>query len=162
MTRHQRHFRKFRYIPCTYNQSSAIRVRFNLFYQVGYLVNYFSIFTLPTAPLFAIHGTKFTVLFGPFIPNAYSIFFQILNIGLPFQEPKQFMDDAFCMNFFCSNKRKTFSQIKPHLVAKCANCTGAGSVMFLHAIIKNMLKQIEVLLHARKLIESDESWAVNA
>jgi hypothetical protein len=60
------------------------------------------------------------------------------------------------MNFFCGNKRKPFLQIKPHLVAKCADSAGAGTVMFLYASIKYMLKQIEILLHGRKLRESNE------
>ena len=47
-------------------------------------------------------------------------------------------------------------QVKPHLVAKCADGAGAGTVMFLYAGIKNMLKEIEILLHGRKLRESNE------
>ena len=65
------------------------------------------------------------------------------------------------MNLFCGNKRKPFLQIKPHLVAKCADGAGAGTVMFLYAGIKNMLKEIEILLHSRKLAESYESRAMS-
>ena len=66
------------------------------------------------------------------------------------------MNDTFCMNFFCSNKRESFAKIKTHLMAKCADSTSACTVMFLYASIQNMLKKIEVLLHGRKLIESGE------
>ena len=71
------------------------------------------------------------------------------------------MNDALCMNSFSSNKGKSFLQIKPHLVAKCADSASAGSVMFLFASIKNMLKKIKVLLHGRKLAESFELRAMS-
>src|SRR5258705_11985118 len=71
------------------------------------------------------------------------------------------MNDTFCMHLFCSNKRKPFLQIKPHLIAKCANSTGAGTVMFLYSRIKYMLKQIQILLHGRKLRFSFELRAIS-
>lgn len=69
------------------------------------------------------------------------------------------MNDTFCMDFFCSNKRKSFLQIKPHLIAKTTYRTCACTIMFLNARIKNMPKKIKVLLHGRKLRESSEPWA---
>ena len=67
------------------------------------------------------------------------------------------MNNTFCMNFLCSNKWKPFLQVKTHLVAKNADSARAGTVMFLCAGIKNMLKKVEILLHGRKLAESLES-----
>ena len=62
----------------------------------------------------------------------------------------------FCMHFFGSHQRKSLLQIEPHLISKRADGAGAGTVMFLDPFIENMLKQIEILLHGRNLLESHE------
>ena len=67
------------------------------------------------------------------------------------------MYDAFRVHLFCRYKGKTFLKIKSHLVAKTADSSGSRAIMFLGAGIQYMLKEIKVLLHARKLIETDES-----
>ena len=61
------------------------------------------------------------------------------------------MNNAFDMQFFSCDQRKTFRQIEPHLVTKGADGARAGAVAFLHAGIQNMLQQGEVLLHGCKL-----------
>ena len=70
------------------------------------------------------------------------------------------MNNAFGMNFFCGDQGKTFLKIESHLVAKTTDGPGARSIMFLCAGLKYMLKQIEVLLHGRKLGESYEPRAM--
>ena len=67
------------------------------------------------------------------------------------------MYNAFCVHLFCRYKGKTFLEIKSHLVAKAADSSGSGTIMFLSAGIQYMLKESKVLLHARKIIESGES-----
>ena len=60
------------------------------------------------------------------------------------------------MCFFGSYQRKTIIQIEAHLVAKYAAGAGTGTIAFIGAGIDDMLKEIEILLHGRKLRESDE------
>ena len=59
-----------------------------------------SVRTFPAAPLFAVNRSQFAVLIGPFIPDAYAMFFQVFDIGIAFQEPEQFIDNAFQMQLF--------------------------------------------------------------
>jgi hypothetical protein len=69
------------------------------------------------------------------------------------------MNNAFCVHLFSRHERETFLKIEPHLVTKTADCAGAGTIMFLRALIQYMPKEIKILLHARKLIESNEAQA---
>ena len=100
MTRHQRHLRQIGYIPCTDDQTAAIGIFFYLLNQFTDLVNHFSILSFPAAPLFAIYRAKVAIFIGPFIPDLYTMFFQISNIGLAFQKPEQFINNTFQMTFF--------------------------------------------------------------
>ena len=61
------------------------------------------------------------------------------------------MYDTAQVNFLGSNQRKSFLQVKAHLIAKTTLRAGTGAVTFMNTIIEYMLKQIEVLLHERKL-----------
>ena len=44
------------------------------------------------------------------------------------------------MELFCSYERKTVFKSESKLVSKTAQCSRAGTIRFLSAIIKNMLK----------------------
>ena len=43
------------------------------------------------------------------------------------------MYNAFCVHLFCCHKGKPFLEIKPHLVAKTADCSRPRAIMFLSA-----------------------------
>jgi hypothetical protein len=43
---------------------------------------------------------------------------QVLDVGVAGQKPQKFMDDRFQMQLLGRQHRKTFGQIKPHLVAE--------------------------------------------
>ena len=61
------------------------------------------------------------------------------------------MDDAFEVQLFGSYQRKAILQVEPHLVTKAAERAGAGTILFLNAILQDMPKEIKVLLHGRNL-----------
>jgi hypothetical protein len=46
------------------------------------------------------------------------------------------------MEFFGRNQRKAFLQVKPHLIAKTTDRSGAGTIGFFYAFIQYMLKQV--------------------
>lgn len=64
------------------------------------------------------------------------------------------MNNTFEMYFFGGNKWKSFCQIKTHLITKNTDGSGAGSVGFLRTVIENMLQELMVWLHGRKLQEN--------
>ena len=51
------------------------------------------------------------------------------------------------MQLFRGQQRKTFSQIKPHLITENTSGTGAGAIAFVAAFLYYMLEKIEVLFH---------------
>ena len=61
------------------------------------------------------------------------------------------MYDRFKVQFFGSNYGETFLKVKPHLVAKHTSCARSRSVALVGTCINYMLKQVEILLHRRKL-----------
>jgi hypothetical protein len=77
---------------------------------------------------------------GPFIPDPYPVFFEVLNIGITLQEPEQLMDDAFGVHFFRGNQGESIFQVKPHLVPKHTQGASSSAVAFLSALIQNMSK----------------------
>src|SRR5262249_34907754 len=140
MAGHQRHFRQFCYVPCTDDEPPAIGAGFYLFNKVAYLVNGFSISAFPTAPLFAVDRSQFALFVGPFVPDRYAVVFEVLDIGLPFQEPKQFINDAFEVELFGGYQWKSFLEVKPHLVAEATGGACAGTVGLGCAIVNDVLQ----------------------
>ena len=51
------------------------------------------------------------------------------------------------MNFFCGHERKTFGQVKAHLMTKHRSCACACAVHFVCAMFVHMAHEIEVLFH---------------
>src|SRR5436853_5241497 len=148
MAGHQCHLWKVGNIPCAYDQPAAVRVCFYLPGELRDLVNNFSVAAIPASPLFSINRSKLSFFISPFIPDAHAMFFQVSNICFAFQKPKQFINDAFQMQLFCRDQRKTSLKIEPHLIAKATDRSCSGTIRFFNPIVENMLKKIEVLLHA--------------
>jgi hypothetical protein len=70
-----------------------------------------------------------------------------LNVCRPGQKPDELMDNGFEMELLRRNKRKSFLQVKAHLMRKNGNCTGAGAISFCCAMLLNMAHKVEILLH---------------
>jgi hypothetical protein len=157
MTGHERHFRQIGHIPGADDQPPAIGILLYLCNEIADLIDHLSIFSFPASPLLAIDGTEIAIGVGPFIPDPDAVFFQVGDIGLALEEPKQLIDDAFHVNLLGSHERKPLLQVKAHLVAETALRSRTCSVRFMGTRVKDMMKEIEVLLHRRKLIKRDES-----
>ncbi len=148
VARCQRHFVQLTHVPRRNDDTARVRVIFQLVHDGGDLVNMTAIRGRPGAPLFAVDRAKVAVLIGPLIPDADVIFMQVGNIGVALQEPQQFMDDRAQVAALGGHQRETFLQVKAHLVAKNGERTGAGTVIFLGALIEHLLHQFEILFHA--------------
>jgi hypothetical protein len=51
------------------------------------------------------------------------------------------------MKLLCRQEWKTLGQVEAHLVAKDRKGPGASAILFLCAVIKNMLHHIQILSH---------------
>src|SRR5690606_24755303 len=149
VTRCQSHFVELADIPCIDDDPARIGIVPERKNRFADLVNCLSFRGRPTSPLLAINRSEIPVFIRPFIPYAHAVLVQIANVCIPLQEPQEFINDRLQMQLFGCAQRKSFTQIKPHLMAEDADRPRTRPVRLLDAIVKNMLKEIEVLLHVR-------------
>ena len=113
-----------------------------LVHHVAYLVNGTSRIVGPCAPLVAIHGSQFTVLIGPLVPDAHPMFLQIAHIRVTLQEPQQFVHDALEMEFLGGEQGKSLLQIETHLVAEEAHRARARAVALERTLTQDAVQQV--------------------
>lgn len=80
---------------------------------------------------------------------------QIFNIGVAPQEPKQLVNNRAGMQFFRCDQRKTFLQVKTHLIAEQRTCAGAGSVRLADAVLIDIFHELFILVrlvHLRSFV----------
>jgi probable rRNA maturation factor len=83
----ERHVIKVGNIPGTYNMPARVGVVFHRFNYLCNLVDTTSIISWPRPPLVAVNMAQFSVFISPFVPDAYSVLFQIIYIGFSLEEP---------------------------------------------------------------------------
>ena len=128
MAGHECHFVELGNIPGAHNHAARVGVGFERFHQLGNLVNVAAVGGGPAAPLHAINRTQLAVGPRPFVPDADATLFEPVVVAGAGQKPEQFLDDGPQVHFFGGDQRKTFIQVKAHLVAKQALGAGAGAV----------------------------------
>ena len=99
----------------------------------------------PAAPLHAVHGAQVTVFARPFVPDADAARLEPVVVARALQKPQQLMHDGFEVNFFGGDQRKTFVEVKAHLVAKHTLGAGAGAVGLEDTVRVNMAHEVFVL-----------------
>jgi hypothetical protein len=82
------------------------------------------------------------------------MFIEIANVCVTAQEPEQFVDDRFKMEFLRGKQRKAFAQIEPRLRSEdrqcaCARAIGAGFPLF-----QDEPQEIVILPHPKRLTAS--------
>jgi len=142
---HERHLVEFGHVPSAHNHAAAVGVAFERVDDLLNLVNVAAVWCGPAAPLHAVDGAKIAVFAGPFVPNGDLAFFQPVVVAGPREEPQQFLNDGAKVYFFGGDQRKTFAQIKAHLVAKHALGARASAVRLSNAMLGYVLHQIFVL-----------------
>src|SRR5689334_15139902 len=68
-------------------------------------------------------------------------------VGITPEKPQQFVNNGLQVAFFGRDERKTFTQIKPDLVAKYGKRPRTGAVGFFMSMFKDMLHEFEILAH---------------
>ena len=56
------------------------------------------------------------------------------------------MDDGLKVDFFRGEKRKTFIQVKSHLIAKRAERAGTGSITLWRTVGKDVTEEILIII----------------
>jgi len=75
------------------------------------------------------------------------MFLQVFHVGIPFEEPQQFVDDGFQVEFFGCDEREAVFQVEAHLVTEHAEGACAGTVVFAYAFRTDAVQQVKILFH---------------
>ena len=117
MAGHERHFGQLGHVPSTDDDAARIWVGFQGVNHIADLVYVLTVRRGPAAPLHAVDRTQVTVSARPFVPNTHAAFFQPVVVAGTGEEPQQFNDDGFEVNFFRGDQWKALTQIETHLMA---------------------------------------------
>jgi len=74
---------------------------------------------------------------------------EVGDVGIALEEPKQFVNDRFEMDFLGRQQREALLQIEAQLCAKQAQGAGPGAVHFSGAAVEDALHQVQVGAHER-------------
>lgn len=94
-----------------------------------------------------IDWTKFTILVGPLVPDAYSIILEIFHIGVAGKKPQQLVDDALQMEFLGGEQWESVSHVESHLMSEDTLYTCTSTVALDSTFLENTVKQVEILFH---------------
>src|SRR3546814_513200 len=72
---------------------------------------------------------------------------QVGDVGVPREEPQQFMDDRLEMQLLGGQQREALGEVEAPLVADQALGAGAGAVALVDALGANPAQEVEVLFH---------------
>ena len=82
----------------------------------------------------AVDGTKVAVLVGPFIPDGYAVLLEVLYVGVPGDEPQEFIDDGLEVHLLGGKQRESVRKVESHLIAEYALGACSGTVFFHDAV----------------------------
>jgi len=134
-------------VPGRNDVTAGVGIVFQTVYQLADLVDQAAVRRFPATPLFAVDRAEITVLVGPFVPDSNPVFLQVGNVGIALEEPQQFVNDGFQVQFLCRDHREAFGKVEAHLPAKDGTRAGAGAVGFVMSVLKNVAHQVMVGLH---------------
>src|SRR3546814_9771964 len=75
---------------------------------------------------------------------------QVGDVGVPREEPQQFMDDRLEMQLLGGQQREALGEVEAHLVAEQALGAGAGAVALVDALVANPAQEVEVLFRSEE------------
>jgi len=99
----------------------------------------------------AIDAAEIAVFVGPLVPDTHTVLVQIFDVRVAAQEPEQFVDDRFEVEFFGREQRKTVGERKARLRAKDRAGTRAGPVGFEFSFLQHEPEQFVILKHSQRL-----------
>ena len=102
----------------------------------------------PRAPLIAVDGPEIAVAVRPFVPDADPVVLQVLDVGVPLQEPQELVNDGFEVQLLGGEHGKTSAKIEVRLIAEHAERSGARAVALGVAVVADMVQEIEILPHS--------------
>ena len=147
MAGRQRHGFDFGRIPRGDDVAAAVGLAADLVDDARNLVDGAAIGRAPVAPLRAVDAPEITLCIGPFVPDGDAVLLEPADVGVAAQEPEEFVDDRFEMDFFGGEQREALPEREPGLRAEEGARAGAGAVGFGTTLLKDEAQEVVVLLH---------------
>ena len=120
------------------------------------LVDGLAVLGRPGAPLLAVDRAEIAALVGPLVPDAHAVLVEIFDVGVAGEEPEQLVDDRFDVQLLGGEQREALVERKAHLMAEHRQRAGAGAVALLHAVVEDVLHQIEILAHRIRPVSRED------
>jgi len=109
---HESHGGEVCHVPSTDDDATAVRLFTNESDGFGHLIVFNTIWTDPAAPLLAVDRSKVAMFVGPLVPNADAILLQVTHVGVPLEEPQQFVDHGRDVDALGGHQREPLAEVK--------------------------------------------------
>src|SRR5690606_11446138 len=147
VTRRQRHPLELADVPCADDDPPRVRISADQLDRARDLIDLARVGGLPPAPLRTVDRPELAPLVRPLVPDRHAVALQVLDVGVPGEEPQKLVDDRAHMQLLRRQQREAVREIEAHLMAEHAECPGSGAVAFPHAALAYRPQQIKVLPH---------------
>ena len=136
-------------IPGGHQQAAAVGMAADHVDDIRELVDAPAVRRGPGAPLMAVDRPQVPVLVRPLVPDGHAVVLEILDVGIPGDEPEELVDDRFEVDLLGGQQREAGAEVEAHLVAEHALRAHTGAVRLHRAVRADMSEQIQVLFHNR-------------
>lgn len=136
-------------IPCAHDQTTALRIRFDLRDNLVDLIDAHAIGASPISPLCAVYPPQISFFVGPLVPNRDTVIVQVFDVGFAPQKPKQLVNDGFEMQLFGGEQGERLPQIEARLRPEDRDCAYACPIPSRLPAFQNKPKEVVVLAHAK-------------
>ena len=119
--------------------------------------------SLPIDGQHAVTHAQFVIVaVGVVVPDMDPVFDEVFDIGVPAQEPQQFVDHPFQKDLLGRQQGETLRQVETHLMAEDPFGPGPRAVAPHDAFRLDPAQQIEVLFHDSRVISPAASSTAQA
>ncbi len=134
-------------VPSGDEVASRGGVVFEILNEASDLVDGGSVRAGPGAPLLAVDWAEVSFFVGPFVPDSDFVVLEVLDVGVSFEEPEEFVNDGAEVEFFGGEAGKSLGEVVAGLAAKDAESSSASAVSSFFAVFEDIGEEVEVLLH---------------
>ena len=147
----QRHVRHLADVPCGDDVAAGMRAAFQSVDEQRDLIDHRAAAAFPAPPLFSVNGAELAGFVRPFIPDGDSVFLEVGDVRLAFEEPQQLVDDGAEVEFFRGQAGETLAEVIARLPAEDRERAGAGAVAALLAVFEDVGEEVVVGFHGETL-----------
>ena len=134
-------------IPGADDVAAAVGILLEIGDDAGDLVDLTPLGGAPPAPLRTVDGTEVAVGIGPLVPDGDAVFPEVADVGVPFEEPEQLVDDGAEVEFLGGEQGEALREIEAFLGAEDGEGSRAGAVLLPGPVIEDEVEKTQVGSH---------------